>query len=670
MKMMIRGNMATAVGAKLCRPNVVPAFPITPSTLFPEKISEYIADGELDAEMVLVESEHSAMSAAIGASAAGARVVTATASQGLELMHEMLFIASGMRLPIVMAIGNRALSAPINIWCDHQDTISARDTGWMQFYAEKNQEALDLMIIAFRVAEDRRVLLPAMVGLDAFVLTHTVEAVDVPDQELVDKYLPPYKPEHVWLDPEKPITVGAFGVPEYYTEFRYTQVQAMEGSREVIKEAFREFEEMFGRKYEMVSGYMHEDADILLLTMGSMTGTAREAVRRMRDRGMKVGLIKLTVLRPFPFEDLKTLTRHAKVLAVVDRNISPGFGGAVFSEVAGAYINETEKPMILDFILGLGGRDVLVEYYEEIAEKCAKAMEAGRMEKELFAPGHRGCAGCGQMNAVRQVLNAAGPNVIVANATGCLEVATTGYPETAWEVPWIHAAFENAASVASGIDAALKALGKREGKTIFAFAGDGGTFDIGLQALSGMLERGHKVIYVVFDNEAYMNTGIQRCSSTPYGARTTTSPPGKVSIGEKRPKKPISAIVAAHDIPYVATATIAYHNDLKKKVKKAVEIGGPAFLHIFTPCSPGWGFPSNMTVQLSRLAVETGVFILWELENSGDVNNLKVTYKPKERKPVIEYLKLQSRFRHIVNRPEEVERIQKEIDEKCAKYGF
>lgn len=293
----------------------------------------------------------------------------------------------------------------------------------------------------------------------------------------------------------------------------------------------------------------------------------------------------------------------------------------------------------------------------------------GDIVKEMFAPGHRGCAGCGEANAVRQVLNEAGPSTIIANVTGCLEVMTTGYPETAWEVPWIHAAFENASSVASGIEAALIAKGKREGVNILAFGGDGGTFDIGFQALSGMLERGHDIKYVCFDNEAYMNTGIQRCSSTPYGASTTTSPAGKCSIGESRPKKPIAAICAAHDIPYTATATIAYPKDLRKKTRKALDVEGPCFLHIFAPCPTGWGYPSEKTIEISRLAVQTGVFVLWELEGS-DFNDINVTKKPKERKPVIEYLKTQRRFRHLMDKPDEIAKIQSAVDKKCKKYGF
>ncbi len=381
MKMMIKGNMATALGAKLARVEVIPAYPITPSTLFPEKISEYIADGEMDSQFILVESEHSAMSACIGASATGARTCTATASQGLALMHEMLFIAAGMRLPIVMAIGNRALSAPINIWCDHQDTISERDSGWIQFYAEKNQEALDLMIIAFKVAEDKRILLPAMVGLDAFVLTHTMEAVDVPEQEEVDKFLPKYEPPFGVLDPSKPMTFGSFSTPAYYMEFKFVQTKAMEESEKVIDEVFADFKKEFGREYIKIVGYKTEDAEIILLTLGSMSGTARAAVDKMRKEGKKVGCAKMTVFRPFPRKELLDMTANVKVLAVVDRDISPGFGGAIFGEAAAQYVNEPTKPMLMNFIVGLGGRDITIPDFEAMVKKAKKALEDGKPKK-------------------------------------------------------------------------------------------------------------------------------------------------------------------------------------------------------------------------------------------------------------------------------------------------
>jgi len=375
MKVMIRGNESIAYAFKLARVQVVPAYPITPSTLVPEKISEFIANGEMKAEFVPVESEHSALSAAIGASAKGVRVGTATASQGLALMHEILFIASGMRLPIVMGIGNRALSAPINIWCDHQDMMSQRDAGWMQFYAESNQEGLDLGVMAFKIAEDERVLLPAMVGIDAFVLTHTVEPVELPEQKEVDDFLGEFVPHYVTLDPEKPATLGSFGFPEHYMEFKYGQWIAMERAKKVIDEVFSKFEEKFGRKYSKVTPEFTEDADILLVTMGSMTSTTREFVKRMRENGKKVGLVKLTVFRPFPKEELKEILKNAKVVAVLERNISFGFGGAVYAEISSALSSLRDKPKIVDFIIGLGGRDITFRSLEAALRIAERAMK-------------------------------------------------------------------------------------------------------------------------------------------------------------------------------------------------------------------------------------------------------------------------------------------------------
>ncbi len=388
MRKVMKGNEAAAWAAKLAKPKVIAAFPITPSTLVPEKISEFVANGELDAEFIKVESEHSAISACVGASAAGVRAFTATASQGLALMHEILFIAAGMRLPIVMAIGNRALSAPINIWNDWQDTISERDTGWIQFYAENNQEALDLILIAFKVAEDERVLLPAMTGFDAFILTHTVEPVEIPDQELVDEFLGEYKPKHAYLDPKRPITQGTLGFPAHYMEARYKVWEAMENARQVIKEVFEEFEKKFGRKYQMVEEYKTDDAEIVMITMGSLAGTLKEFVDKKREEGVKVGAAKITVYRPFPIEEIRALAKKAKVLAILEKDISFGSGGAVFADVARSLINEKEKPIVLDFIIGLGGRDVTFGQLEEALSIAEKAMKEG-VEEEVYWIGLR-----------------------------------------------------------------------------------------------------------------------------------------------------------------------------------------------------------------------------------------------------------------------------------------
>ncbi len=384
----MKGNEAAAWAAKLAKPKVVAAFPITPSTLVPEKISEFVADGEMDAEFIKVESEHSAISACVGASAAGVRVFTATASQGLALMHEILFIAAGMRLPIVMAIGNRSLSAPINIWNDWQDTISERDTGWLQFYAENNQEALDLVLAAFKVAEDERVLLPAMVGFDAFILTHTVEPVEIPDQEVVDEFLGEYVPKHAYLDPERPITQGALGFPAHYMEARYTVWEAMENAREVIKEVFAEFEKKFGRKYHIIEEYRTDDAEIILVTMGSLAGTVKEFVDKKREEDVRIGAAKITVYRPFPIEEIRALAKKTKILAILEKDISFGSGGAVYADVGRALINEKERPVVLDFIIGLGGRDVTFENLEEVVDIAEKALGEG-VEEEIHWIGLR-----------------------------------------------------------------------------------------------------------------------------------------------------------------------------------------------------------------------------------------------------------------------------------------
>ena len=386
MQRIMRGNEVTALGAKLARPDVVPAYPITPSTLFPERISEYVANGEMDAEFMLVESEHSAMSAAIGASASGARVCTATASQGLALMHEMLFIAAGMRLPIVMAVGNRALSAPINIWGDQQDSVSERDAGWIHFYAESNQEALDFMVIAFRVAEDRRVYLPALVGLDGFVLTHTMEAVDVPEQEKVDAFLPKYVP-HCLLDTERPITIGALGTPDYYMETRYALHTALMESAKVIDEAFDEWARAFGRRYARVETYRTEDADIVIITMWSMAGTCRVAVDRMRSAGKRVGMAKIVVLRPFPADKLREAIKGARAVAVAERAVSLGYGGSTYAELAGHLVNDPKRPMLISGIIGLGGRDILPEHFEELAARAERALQTGKIEEFTSWPG-------------------------------------------------------------------------------------------------------------------------------------------------------------------------------------------------------------------------------------------------------------------------------------------
>jgi pyruvate ferredoxin oxidoreductase beta subunit len=285
--------------------------------------------------------------------------------------------------------------------------------------------------------------------------------------------------------------------------------------------------------------------------------------------------------------------------------------------------------------------------------------------KTLFTPGHTACAGCGQAIAARLVIDAAGPQTIICNNTGCLEVFSTKYPESAWEVPFVHSLFENCAAVASGVESALKYLGKKDKINVIAQAGDGGTADIGLQALSGMWERGHDILYVCYDNEAYMNTGIQRSGLTPFGTNTTTSPPGAQSSGNIKYKKPMPEIANAHGIPYVATATVGYFQEIQKKVKKALSIKGPKYIQIHVPCPLGWRHESSGTLDIAKLAVETGLYPIIEYENGKLASVRKI--KPK---PVEEYLKTQGRFKHILNSPEQLKLVQEVADNNIQKYGL
>ncbi len=376
-KVGLEGSFAIAEAAKLANVDVVAAYPITPQTHIVERLAEMVADGELNAAYIPVESEHSAMSACLGASATGARTLTATAGQGLELMHEVLYVASSMRLPIVLTVADRALSAPLSVWGDHSDAMAVRDTGWIQVFAENGQEVHDLVLWAFRVGEDPDVLFPVMVHLDGFNLSHVTEPVLLAEQADVDKFLPPFK-YPLPLHPDKPVTMGAFGPPAIYTEAKKAQEVAFENTKGTILKGWKEFEKIFGRSYNPVETYKADDAEILLLTMGSLGETASMAIDSMREAGKNVGLVKLRLWRPFPFEEFRKIAGKAKVLIVLDRCIS--FGGPVgpvFSEVKSALYAEKKRPKVVSFIGGLGGRDVTPENFEYIITRGIEIAEKG-----------------------------------------------------------------------------------------------------------------------------------------------------------------------------------------------------------------------------------------------------------------------------------------------------
>lgn len=382
-------SIAVSHAVQMARAEAIAAYPITPQTHIVEHLSSLVANGELEAEFINVESEHSALSACIGMSAAGARTFTATSSQGLALMHEILFIASGMRLPIVMVVANRALSAPLSIWNDHSDIMGARDIGWIQVFVKNGQEAYDHTIMAFKIAEHPEVLLPTIVNLDGFILSHVVEALEFIGQEEVDGFLPPYQPRYR-LDPKKPVTMGAFAMPEIYTEVKFAHQVALTNSARHILEAWEEWAGLTGRRYRPVETYLTEDARVLFLTMGSLTEVAEVAVEEMRAKGVPVGLVSLRLWRPFPFEALREAVKEAELLIVCDRALSPGGpGGPVHSEVRTCLYPLETRPATVNYIIGLGGRDVPPEAFHDILAQAQKEQESGP-SGEFFLYGVRG----------------------------------------------------------------------------------------------------------------------------------------------------------------------------------------------------------------------------------------------------------------------------------------
>ena len=369
MRVLETGNHLIAHSANASAVEVVPAYPITPQTQIIEKIAELIAQGKMDAEYIPVESEHSACAALVSASLTGARAFSATSSHGLAYMHEMLHYAAGIRVPVVMANVNRALGPGWNIWCDHQDSISQRDTGWMQVYVASHQEAVDTVIQAFRITEDRSVLVPMMLNLDAFVLSHTYMDADVPTREEVAKYLPPYKP--IWkLDPRMPVTHGSVVYPVDFSETRQSLQIGHQNARGVIKKAMAEFQDMFGRWHgDLVETYKLDDARFVIIAMGSIAAESRVAVDRLRSQGKEVGLLRVRFFRPFPNEELRELCAGREGLLVIDRDYSYGNQGALFTETKGAIYGKMDVPAT-NLIVGIGGRDVTHDLVEEMVTKA------------------------------------------------------------------------------------------------------------------------------------------------------------------------------------------------------------------------------------------------------------------------------------------------------------
>lgn len=386
----LSGNEAVALAMKQINPDVMGAFPITPSTEIPQYFSSYVASGEVETEFVAVESEHSAMSTCIGAQAAGGRAITATSSCGMALMWELLYVAASDRLPITMALVNRSLTGPININNDHSDSMGARDTGWIQLYSESNQEAYDNFIMAMPIGENKSVRLPVMVCQDGFITSHAVENIELLEDEKVKEFVGEYNPDNYLLKKENPLAVGPYGVSAYYMEFKMQQVEAMKNAKAAILETAERFEKLTGRKYGFFEEYRMEDAEVAVVLIGSSAGTGKAAVDQMREEGKKVGLIKLRVFRPFPAEEIAEALLNVKAVAIMDK--AEGFsnaGGPLFVDVRSSLYDFENRPKLINYVYGLGGRDVKTTDFEYIFDQLFEINRTGNSAPVYRHIGHR-----------------------------------------------------------------------------------------------------------------------------------------------------------------------------------------------------------------------------------------------------------------------------------------
>ena len=386
----LSGNEAAATAMKQINPDVVAAFPITPSTEIPQYFSTFVDNGMVDTEFVAVESEHSAMSACIGAEAAGARAMTATSANGLSLMWEMVYIASGMRLPIVMSLVNRAVSGPLNIHNDHSDAMGVRDAGWIMLFSETNQEAYDNLLMAHRIAENEKVLLPLMVCQDGFITSHSIENIELLEDEKVKEFVGEYHPKHYLLNKKEPIAMGPMDLQAFLFEHKYQQAEAMRNAKQVILEVAKDFEKMTGRKYGLIEEYRLEDAEIAIVCMNSTAGTTKEVVDALRERGIKAGLLKVRVFRPFPVEEIGKALSHLKAVAVLDKADSlNGAGGPLYTDVTSAmYLNKNNVPTS-SYIYGIGGRDTTTKEIESVFHDLVEDSKKDKIENPFRYVGLR-----------------------------------------------------------------------------------------------------------------------------------------------------------------------------------------------------------------------------------------------------------------------------------------
>jgi len=377
----LTGDEVAAEAMRQINPDVVAAYPITPQTEIVQNFSQFVADGKVDTEMIRVESEHSAMSACVGAASAGARAMTATSANGLALMWEILYIAASYRLPIVMSVVNRALSGPINIHCDHSDSMGARDSGWIQIYSENCQEIYDNLIQAVKIGENKKLLLPVMVCFDGFIISHGTERVELLEDEVVRKFIGEFKPDYPLLDVDHPLTYGPLDLFDYYFEHKRQQIEAIDKAPDIIEQVGRDYGRISGRTYGLLEKFNLEKSDLVIIVTGSTAGTAKATILELKEQGIDVGILKIRVFRPFPYQQIKEALKGKVAVAVMDRSASFGaLGGPIFTEVRSALYEEDKKPLVVNYIYGLGGRETTVEHIKKVAHDLLNIKKTGKVE--------------------------------------------------------------------------------------------------------------------------------------------------------------------------------------------------------------------------------------------------------------------------------------------------
>ncbi len=719
------GNELAAYAAKQINYHIMGYYPITPSTQIAENLDLMGAEGAHDIKLIAAEGEHSAAGICYGASVGGGRVFNATSANGLLYAIEQFPVQSGTRFPMVMNVACRTVSGPLCIKGDHSDIMYMLNTGWIILFADEPQAVYDMNLMALKLAE--KVLLPVVVAFDGFYTSHQKRKCQVfADDSVVQNYIGEKKPYADILDLGHPITVGSYMNEPDVQNNKYQLHMAMEQARNELPKLFAEYKELSGREYTLCKGYRHEDAEILLFVLGSAYHTAMEAVDILRGEGIAVGVITISVLRPFPGAELAAMCKNARVIISADRQDSYGAGGGNMSlELRAALQQAGITAKVLSRIYGLGGLDFFVEdavnlfregvkdaalsfdyygvvkgitdapqpkYFEPLTEAdtckgittCTYNESTGRMEVKggilrdatdmpnRLAPGHGACPGCGIPVNVKLLLKGIEGNVVLLFQTGCGMVVTTSYPKTSFRVPYLHNLFQNGAATLSGLVEMFHERQRRgeypEGHITFIMVSGDGGMDIGMGSALGTALRGHGLIIFEYDNGGYMNTGYQLSYSTPMGAKSSTSHIGSTRYGKSFFHKDMPEIMAATHIPYVATVAESNPMDFIKKAAKAAAYAkdfGTAYVKALSACPLNWGDAPNTERAVISAAVDCCYFPLYEVEQG--ITSL--SYNPEKggkKIPVTDWFAMMGRTKHLQKEEyrEITERIQKEIDRR------